>query len=666
MVRLKAFRWLGLLLTFSVSFVCLGQSGPQILYVYDELGRLVEVVDPNGDSAAYAYDAAGNLLSITRKTASQVSIVEVTPDGGGVGTAVTIYGSGFSATPSQNTVKFNGTTATVIASTANRIDTTVPAGATTGTILVTSPAGSATSATSFVVGPSNAPTITGFNPGSGVAGAAVAVNGTNFSTIPANDRVQVNATRAWVSVATATSLTVVIPAAASSGRVTVATPLGQAVSAADLIIPPAGFTTADVGFSGRVPLNSPITATIPAANKIALALFDGLAGNRVSVVWSGSSIPGTTYFSIIKPDGSSLTNPIGSGAGMLDAQTLPATGTYTVLVDPFGTGTGSVTLTPYDLPPDFTSPIVPGGAAVVATMTVPGQNARLTFAGTAGQRVAVSMGSSTIPGTTYVSIQKPDGSNLVFPVGASSGFIDTRTLPVSGTYTILVDPDKTGTGSITMTLYDVPADFTAPITPGGAAVTASIGAVGQNAQLTFSGTAGQRVSLTMGNSTIPGTTYVSVLNPDGSNLVFPVGASSGFIDTQTLPVSGTYTILIDPNTTGTGNLTVTLYNVVDFTGTVTPGGAAVAVPITIPGQNAQLTFSGTSGQQVTVHITANTVGLTAVKLLRPDLTVMTTTTSGSSSFNLATQTLTVTGTYTISVDPSGTRTGSMNVSVTIP
>jgi YD repeat-containing protein len=37
------------------------------------------VLDPNGDSAAYAYDAEGNLLSITRKTASQVSIIDGDP-----------------------------------------------------------------------------------------------------------------------------------------------------------------------------------------------------------------------------------------------------------------------------------------------------------------------------------------------------------------------------------------------------------------------------------------------------------------------------------------------------------------------------------------------------------------------------------------------------------
>ena len=52
------------------------------------------------------------------------------------------------------------------------------------------------------------------------------------------------------------------------------------------------------------------------------------------------------------------------------------------------------------------------------------------------------------------SIWKPDGSNLVYPtlVGTNGGFLDTRALPVSGTYTILVDPQSNATGGATVGL----------------------------------------------------------------------------------------------------------------------------------------------------------------------------------------------------------------------
>jgi YD repeat-containing protein len=109
----------------------LGSSGsvrPQssIKYVYDELGRLIAVTDPAGDTVRYTYDAGGNILSISRQSSSTLSLITFTPGTGPVGTSVTIYGTGFSTTPSQNTVTFNGVTATVSASTATQITTTVP------------------------------------------------------------------------------------------------------------------------------------------------------------------------------------------------------------------------------------------------------------------------------------------------------------------------------------------------------------------------------------------------------------------------------------------------------------------------------------------------------------------------------------------------------------
>lgn len=49
---------------------------------------------------------------------------------------------------------------------------------------------------------------------------------------------------------------------------------------------------------------------------------------------------------IVKPDGSMLTNQKFCGAtGALTNQVLPNTGTYTVLFDPAGVSTGSITLT---------------------------------------------------------------------------------------------------------------------------------------------------------------------------------------------------------------------------------------------------------------------------------------------------------------------------------
>jgi len=82
-----------------------------------------------------------------------VSITDFSPGAGTVGSQVTIYGVGFSSTPGNNTVTFNGTPATVTAATPTQINTTVPVGATTGMIVVTTSGGSGTSTMPFTVQP---------------------------------------------------------------------------------------------------------------------------------------------------------------------------------------------------------------------------------------------------------------------------------------------------------------------------------------------------------------------------------------------------------------------------------------------------------------------------------------------------------------------------------
>src|SRR5580700_5408367 len=134
--RLLAYPVAVLLSVLLFTNVLRGQSGVQ--YFYDPLGRLVGVIDTSGNAAAYSYDPVGNLLAITRYTAGQASVLDFTPSSGPVGTVVTISGTGYSATVSQDTVAFNGKTATITSATVNQIIVTVPSGATTGPIKVTS------------------------------------------------------------------------------------------------------------------------------------------------------------------------------------------------------------------------------------------------------------------------------------------------------------------------------------------------------------------------------------------------------------------------------------------------------------------------------------------------------------------------------------------------
>jgi hypothetical protein len=410
-----------------------------------------------------------------------------------------------------------------------------------------------------------------------------------------------------------------------------------------------------------------LATTVPGQN--AKATFAGSNGQRVSLKIGPTCCSLTV--SIQKPDGTSLVaaTSIGLSGGFIDTKTLPVTGTYTIVVNPAGAVTGSVTLTLYDVPTDVLASITPGGAPLILTTTTPGQNAKATFTGVGGRGIALKIDGVSLTGTFQLSIKKPDGTDLVAATsyGGSGGFIDTKTLPVSGTYSIVVNPTGTATGSVTLTLYDVPPQITGTIVAGGAPVSLPFVAPYQNGRITFAGTAGERVSLQIAFApTACCTVNISINKPDGSRLVAPVavGSGSGLIDGTTLPVTGTYTIIVDPYQTATGTVTLTLFDLpADATAVATVGGPPVTVTTTAAGQNARVTFSGTAGDGIVVKLGPGNCCTVTATILKPDGTTLAPgTTFGTTGGSLYGR-LTVTGTYTVFIDYITAATGSVTVQV---
>ncbi len=639
----------------------LSSSAADISYVYDDAGRLRAVIDPASDTAIYGYDSVGNLTGITRQPSSTLAVLQFTPSSGPISTTVTIYGTGFSATPASNTVKFNGTTATVLTASTTVLTATVPSGATTGSISVTVGATTATSSASFTVEASPVPTISSFSPSVGTAGTAVTITGTNYDTMPIKNKVTFSPTYSVVATASSTSLNTTVPVGAQSGKIGVTTVNGSVLSANEFFVTPSGVTPADVQYTGRIVVGgSTLTATISTANKVGLIVFDGVAGQRVGLGLTSVSIPSSTV-SLFNPDGTLMTyGTYGSGDGVLDSQVLPVTSTYTIVIDPTSTYTGSMTLT---LSAELTGTITIAGSPVSFSITRVGQNARYFFTGTAGQTVSLGMTSVTMS-SSNVSMYKPDGSLLVQPtsITTAGGALDSQVLPVTGTYAILVDLSDLATGNMTLTLYGT-ADVTGTITIDGATVTPTLTVPGQRARYTFTGTAGQWVNLGLTAVTITSST-VAMLKPDGTTLVSTsIGTGGGSLDpTTTLPTSGTYTIVVDPAGLSTGSMTLTLTS--PLTGTMTLDGASVLINLTKPGQTARYTFSGTNGQWVSVGFTSVTTASSTVTLLKPDGTTLASNTIGTAGGGIEPPgTLPVTGTYTLVIDPSGTNTG--NVTLTL-
>src|SRR6266496_262309 len=125
-----------LALAFSFGYVFAQQ--PQIVYIYDDLGRLVRVITETGDAATYHYDAVGNLLRITRDTgvSATASVINVAPNSGVRGASFPISISGLNLAGANLITSVAGMTFSNVRTTLDQIvaditiNTTVPTGTT--------------------------------------------------------------------------------------------------------------------------------------------------------------------------------------------------------------------------------------------------------------------------------------------------------------------------------------------------------------------------------------------------------------------------------------------------------------------------------------------------------------------------------------------------------
>ncbi len=175
----------------------------------------------------------GNVVVNVLGTASNGSPFTVAPTitslsqtSGAVGASITITGTNFGTTQGASTVTFNGTAAAAASAwSTTSITVLVPVGATTGNVIVTVGAQVSNGSPFTVVLP---PSITSLSQTSGPAGTSITITGTNFGATQGTSTVKFNGTTAAAASAwSATSITVSVPAGATTGTVVV-TVLGTA------------------------------------------------------------------------------------------------------------------------------------------------------------------------------------------------------------------------------------------------------------------------------------------------------------------------------------------------------------------------------------------------------------------------------------------------------
>jgi hypothetical protein len=320
--------------------------------------------------------------------------------------------------------------------------------------------------------------------------------------------------------------------------------------------------------------------------------------------------------------------------------------------------------------PTTTQSVGPSQQANLA-VTQPNGAAKLSFQGTAGQRLFVAYQSPTLKGKCGIlTLQDPTGRGIDIGCidNTGSGSIGGDLLSQTGTYVIVFTPRDGDIGQLHVALT-FSADVHTTLATDGSPTTVAITAPGQVGYLTFHGNLGDRVLVEATGSTLPGQCGVpSLVDPTGSPLTIGCveADGTGLIDGILLSTTGQFTVLVDPGGAGTGQITLRLIVTQDQHGTITLDGPAVVANIDAPGRVALFTFLGTKGEVVSVDVTASSIppqcGVPTI--LTPDgsgLTIGCIENDGTGKLDHVT--LPSGGTYTVEINPGDLGTGTVTLAL---
>ncbi|MCP4361019.1 MAG: TIR domain-containing protein, partial [Chloroflexi bacterium] len=292
-------------------------------------------------------------------------------------------------------------------------------------------------------------------------------------------------------------------------------------------------------------------------------------------VWQFEGEEGATLYILMKADNSDLDSFLDlysidgtllysddQGGGANDAlvvYTLDETAKYTLVARGFDTKTNGayileISTEPISIYDNFSRGELSLGNSVEDSVSLDDPIHNWTFTGEADQTIAIYMGTTDGNLDSYLTVLGPDGS-FIAEDDNNGGGLDSlifMTLPDSGQYLIEArawDPE-TNEGSYVLEVTEdvgnfIEGNILGELTPG--VPVSSFRAVGVTDQWTFSGEAGDTVSIAMvaDESDLDG--YLVLLGP-GGNIIMEDDDSYGDLNpliVAELPLTGMYTVLAD-------------------------------------------------------------------------------------------------------------------------
>jgi RHS repeat-associated protein len=604
-----------------------GSSAPAAQVRLGGASAAIQSVTPNAIVATVPASASGSGASVTigGKTATGPFTVPAVPPKpvisalsehvGDPGGRLTVTGSGFDTNAALDIASVNGTKVGVISATSTALRLALPPLAVAGQVSVTTPGGSATSTAEIITAPqpfmaanvgfvgklANATTTTISLSASGQIAlalftvpsgqrASVTVDATIPDPSGQDNQYEINifgpdgrmATGSSGNEVTTNPDTFSLPDRSPPGTyeielVPVNGDTGSFKVTASTITDPAAAMRID---------GPQASVTTTATGQDPRFTFPGTAGQRVFVRDNGDQ---STLFS---PDGA----PVSSG--VMQSTTLPSTGTYTLAINTGGAPPGTYTAQVTSVPADVTATTTVDGSPALLTISKPGQGGVVTFHGTAGAKVFTE--GSFSPGTFFAGIAlfTPGGSMIgQGQVNVGDLLIDTLTLPVTGTYQLQLSQLQGYTGTASVAVTSAP-DVTATTSIDGTPASLKISKPGQRGVVSFTGSAGQKVSTKLTMSPAENNTGTAELVAADGNVLgsAPMTGSSASTGTVTLPATGTYKVItdtVDSNAAYTGTVTVAVTSVpAPAAASSSSQGPPVTMSTRTPSQDATITHTG--------------------------------------------------------------------------
>jgi hypothetical protein len=403
--------------------------------------------------------------------------------------------------------------------------------------------------------------------------------------------------------------------------------------------------------------------------------FMGLTGEAVSIATTATfAARCDAHVRVVDPTRATIAPARCAGAQTaIGPITLAADGTYAVHIVAGGSAEGSITVSVTST--GDTESITPDAARIPIQIDPATERLHVGFFAHAGEKFsALASRTSDIEVICSIGVEFVDASDHslgggMCPGPDSTDFLDAVSAPSDGVYYLSVFDADQGTSAVS---FDIKllrvTDLTEPVSSDGQSVPFTIRTPGQNANFTFAGTGGQRISVLVSQSTIDGGGFIDLVRPDGSQRTWTDMYRDGdsFLDATKLDVTGIWRVVIDPDAAGpwVGSAAFQLFTVPNLAPRIAPGGHE-NVDIATPGQNARLRFHGTAGDARTISVSdvsfpEDETGYLTIAVVRPDGTTLSAeeTTLPADPLQV---TLDQTGRFKILLDPASAATGTVRV-----